>query len=101
MTSARYRLAFTDKAAKDWRKLDPTIKQMFSRKLEERLNTPRVPSAALHGMRDCYKIKLREVGYRLVYQVFGNKVTVMVVSIGKRDGGDVYRQAERRLKDLD
>lgn len=101
MTSTSYRLSFTDKAAKDWRKLDPSIKQMFSRKLEERLTAPRVPAAALRGMRDCYKIKLREVGYRLIYQVLDSRVTVMIISIGRRDGGDVYREAERRLKDLD
>lgn len=101
MTSTRYKLSFTDKAAKDWRKLDPSIKQMFKRKLAERLDHPRVASAALHGMRDCFKIKLREVGYRLIYQVFDTRVTVMVISIGRRDGGDVYREAERRLKDLD
>ena len=101
MTSTSYRLAFTDKAAKDWRKLDSDLKDHFSRKLEERLNNPRVRSAALHGMKDCYKIKLRDAGYRLIYQVFDKTVTVMVISIGKRDGGDAYREAERRLKDLD
>jgi mRNA-degrading endonuclease RelE of RelBE toxin-antitoxin system len=41
----------------------------FKKKLEERLANPRVPSAALHRMPDCYKIKLRTSGYRLVYRV--------------------------------
>ena len=101
MTSTSYKLAFTDKAAKDWRKLDPSLKNKFTRKLEERLSNPRVPSAALHGMRDCYKIKLRDDGYRLIYQVLDRRVMVMVISIGKRDGGDAYMEAERLLKDLD
>ncbi|MDO5667746.1 MAG: hypothetical protein Q4G44_07995 [Alcaligenaceae bacterium] len=29
-------------------------------------------SARLSGMPDCYKIKLRSVGYRLIYQVNDN-----------------------------
>lgn len=101
MTSTRYKLGFTDKAAKAWRKLDPSLKDMFSRKLEERLNNPRVPGSALHGMRDCYRIKLRDVGYRLVYQVLETRITVMVIAIGRRDGGDVYREAARERDDLD
>ncbi len=101
MTSQSYRLRFTDKAAKDWRKLDSTLKDQFANKLEERLSNPRIRSAALHGMRDCYKIKLRDAGYRLIYQVFDQTITVMVISVGRRDGGDAYREAERRLKDLD
>ncbi|WP_375449699.1 type II toxin-antitoxin system RelE/ParE family toxin [uncultured Devosia sp.] len=101
MTSTRYKLRFTDKAAKDWRKLDPSLKDKFTRKLQERLSNPRVISAVLHGMRDCYKIKLRDDGYRLIYQVFDRTITVMIISIGRRDGSDAYREAERRLKELD
>jgi len=36
-------------------------------------------------MEDCYKIKLRSVGYRLVYQVRENEIVVSVVSVGKRE----------------
>jgi mRNA interferase RelE/StbE len=35
-------------------------------------------------MPDCYKIKLRAAGYRLVYQVEDKTVTVIVVAVGKR-----------------
>jgi hypothetical protein len=33
----------------------------------EALEEPRIPKAALAGMPDCYKIKLRDLGYRLEY----------------------------------
>lgn len=49
-------------------------------------------------MPDCYKIKLKSLGYRLVYQIEENLVTVTVVAIGKREGGVVYESAQRRLK---
>jgi len=45
------------------------VRAQFKKKLEERLLTPGVPSAALSGMPDCDKIKLRAAGYRLVYRV--------------------------------
>ena len=33
---------------------------------------------------DLYKIKLRTVGFRLVYQVQGKLLTVLALSVGKR-----------------
>ena len=39
---------------------------------------PRVPAARLHNLPDCYKIKLRSAGYRLVYQVDDKIVLVTV-----------------------
>mgnify|MGYP001492347148 CR=1 FL=1 len=101
MTSASYRLQFSQKAIKEWRKLDNTVRRQFEAKLRERLSNPRVPSAALHGMPDCYKIKLRDIGYRLVYRVNDHMIVVTVISVGKRDGGDAYSEAMRRLRDLD
>jgi mRNA interferase RelE/StbE len=65
-------------------------------KLAERLEYPRVPSARLHGLPDCYKIKLRTVGYRLVYQVDDKVILVTVIAVGKRDKGLVYLAAKKR-----
>jgi mRNA interferase RelE/StbE len=96
-----YKLQYLPSAQKEWRKLGHTVRQQFQTKLNERLTTPRVPSAALHSMPNHYKIKLRDSGYRLIYRVKDAVVTVLVVAIGKRDGGDVYKTAARRLADLD
>lgn len=101
MTSTSYSLQFTSRAAKEWRKLDVTVRNQFSARLAERLANPRRRSAALRDLPDCYKIKLRDAGYRLVYRVNDRNVTVMVISVGKRDGGDAYREAKLRLRDLD
>ncbi|WP_374209592.1 type II toxin-antitoxin system RelE/ParE family toxin [Sinorhizobium meliloti] len=64
--------------------------------MRERLERPRIPSAALHGMPDHYKIKLRQLGYRLVYRVDDGVVTVLVVAVGKRERGDVYNLMRAR-----
>ncbi|ASK27443.1 type II toxin-antitoxin system RelE family toxin [Neisseria chenwenguii] len=93
-----YKLAFLPSARAEWDKLDGSVKQVFKKKLAERLETPRVPSAALHNMHDCYKIKLKRAGYRLVYRVDDNIVTITVVSVGRRADLAVYQAAKSRLE---
>jgi mRNA interferase RelE/StbE len=89
-------LEFLPSAKREWDKLGSTIRQQFVKKLRERLEHPRVPSAALHGMPDHYKIKLRQLGYRLVYRVDDSIVTVVVIAVGRRERGDVYTAAQTR-----
>jgi mRNA interferase RelE/StbE len=73
-----YELAFLDEALKEWRKLDNATREQFKVKLAERLQNPKVPSARLHGSRERYKIKLRNAGFRLVYQVKDMELLVLV-----------------------
>lgn len=93
-----YKLRFQELALEEWNKLDAKIRERFKKKLLERLENPRVPSAALSSMKNCYKIKLRDVGYRLIYQVEDEIVFVSVIAIGRRDKNKVYKAAELRLK---
>ncbi|AOW51836.1 TPA: type II toxin-antitoxin system RelE/ParE family toxin [Legionella pneumophila subsp. pneumophila] len=64
-----FELGFLDEALKEWRKLDNNTRDQFKKKLAERLINPRVPASKLSGQKDRYKIKLRNIGYRLVYEV--------------------------------
>ena len=92
-----YKLSFKQDAKKEWDKLNHSIKVVFIKKLEERLQEPHVESARLRQLKDCYKIKLRRAGYRMVYQVRDNELIVTVVSVGKRDKSRVYHLAMKRL----
>ncbi|MCP4325767.1 MAG: type II toxin-antitoxin system RelE/ParE family toxin [Alteromonadales bacterium] len=92
-----FRLVFKQDAQKEWRKLDSTIREQFKKKLKQRLASPRVESARLNGMKDCYKIKLRSAGYRLVYEVRDQEVVVSVVAVGKRERNAVYNIALKRI----
>ena len=65
-----YKLKFEKRAWREWEKLGHPVKEQFKKKLAERLENPRVPSAKLSGHADRYKIKLRSAGYRLVYPTF-------------------------------
>ena len=92
-----YSLRFKTEAKKEWDKLDSTIRKQFKKKLAEHLKAPRVEHSRLSGMQDCYKIKLRSVGYRLVYQVRDKELVVAVVAVGKRERNAVYKAAIRRV----
>ncbi|AXS82499.1 type II toxin-antitoxin system RelE family toxin [Marinobacter sp. Arc7-DN-1] len=96
--SSEYQLAFKRSALKEWKKLAEPVKKQFKKKLEERLDMPRVASDALSGFENYYKIKLRSVGYRLVYEVQDETVTVTVIAVGTCERADVYRKAKDRLE---
>ncbi|MGE4299312.1 MAG: type II toxin-antitoxin system RelE/ParE family toxin [Desulfovibrionaceae bacterium] len=91
-----YKLRFHEMALKEWKKLDSTLRDQFKKKLAERLENPRVPSAALSGMADCYKVKLRKAGYRLIYRVDEGILFVTVIAVGKRERLGAYRSAKER-----
>ena len=94
-----YELAFKTSALKEWKKLGHTVQEQFKKKLAERLKNPHVPSAALSGATNIYKIKLRQAGYRLVYSVEDKTITVIVIAGDKRDRNEVYDVALSRLQD--
>lgn len=92
-----YKLRFHELALIEWKKLDGSIRTPLKKKLAERLENPRVASAALSGMPDCYKIKLRGIGYRLVYRVEADILFITVIAVGRRDKNQVYFTAQGRL----
>lgn len=93
-----YRLEFLPSALKEWRKLGATVRNQFAKKLNERLAAPRVPSARLSEFPDCYKIKLRKAGYRLVYRVDDDRIVIIVIAVGRRERNEIYDSAARRLR---
>ena len=92
-----YEIEFKETALKEWKSLDGSIKTIFKKKLKKVIENPRIPANQLSGMSNCYKIKLREAGYRLVYQVNDEVITIFVISVGKRERLKVYKEAKKRL----
>lgn len=91
-----YELEFHPDALEEWGKLDRSVHDQFKKKLEERLVNPRVPASKLSGQKDRFKIKLRNAGYRLVYEVRDTKLVVVVVAVGKRERNAAYKAAAKR-----
>lgn len=92
-----FSLEFNGKALKEWKKLDNSIRLQFALKLKERMLAPRVEADKLRGLPDCYKLKLRSAGYRLVYQVIDQRLVITVIAVGKRERSVVYRAAAKRV----
>ena len=91
-----YKLKFLPSALKEWNKIGSTIREQLKKKLKERLDDPVVPADRLTGFNNHYKIKLRSAGYRLVYEVYQEEISVIVITVGKRERSDVYIKAKKR-----
>ena len=95
---ATYRLKFLPQALDEWNALDGSVKEVLRKALKKRLLQPHLPGSELHGsLKDCYKIKLRKQGYRLVYQVDDGVLVVLVLAVDKREDLAAYRAAIERL----
>jgi mRNA interferase RelE/StbE len=92
-----YSLEFDRRALKEWNKLGDSLRQQFKKKLAEVLENPRIEANRLRNLPDCYKLKLRSAGYRLIYQVLDQEVVVFVIAIGKRERETAYQNAQDRI----
>jgi len=92
----RYEVEFLASALKEWERLDSNTREQFRKKLKERCENPRIPSAKLHGAKDRYTIRLRSAGYRLVDEVEDDRLVVLVIAIGKRERSEVCVRAGKR-----
>ena len=92
-----FSLEFHVLALKEWQKLDNSVREQFKKQLEKRILNPRIESAKLSGDLDnFYKIKLRTLGYRLVYEVIDRRLVILVIAVGKRNQSEVYQKASKR-----
>ena len=92
-----YELGFLPSALKEWQKLDNSVKAQFKKKLVERLETPKVAKDKLRGYENIYKIKLKDVGYRLAYQVKDARMTIIVLVVGRRENDEAYELLKDRI----
>lgn len=77
------------------------VARAVQEKLTQALQNPRIEANQLQQLPDCYKIKLRSSGYRLIYQVRDSELLVLVVAIGKRDKQRAYARASDRVQDTE
>ena len=90
-----FRIEFTEGAEKEFEKLDGSIRLQVLRALAKRVENPIVPAARLSGSNDSlFKIKFRDAGLRLIYKVYEEEILILVVTIGRRDDGEVYKKIQ-------
>lgn len=105
----KWTIEYIQEAQKDLRKLDSHVRKMILKAIDKTAERPLPPpegigkplgnhaSSKLSGY---YKIKLRNLGYRVVYDLVreGNVMKIIVISV--RDDEEVYKEAERRIQGL-
>lgn len=94
-----YKLQFDGSAWKEYQKLNPSIKTQFKKKITKILENPVIPANRLSGFDgNVYKIKFRTAGFRAVYYVINEDLTVEVIALGfKSDRNDPYDKASFRI----
>jgi len=93
-----YSLEFHPGALAEFKTLDKSVSSVLVKRLEERLEAPRVVADRLSGpLSNCYKIRLGKTGHRLVYQLLEEEQILYVIAIGKRADKAVYQSATKRI----
>lgn len=96
-----YKVLLPKESLKDWNKIDHSVKRLFQRKLSSVVLNPIIDNNRLRGkLSNCYKIKLKRAGYRLVYEVKCQTIVLIVWAIDKREDDKVYNSAISRLKNI-
>ena len=104
-----WKIEYIKEAQRDLQKLDAYNRRIILKAIEKTAQRPLSPpdgigkplgNHAAANLSGYYKIKLRDLGYRVVYGLVreGNVMKVIVISI--RDDDAVYREAERRIANL-
>lgn len=105
----KWTVEYIKEAQKDLRKLDPYVRKLVLKAIDKTAERPLPPpdgigkplgnhaSSRLSGF---YKIKLKNLGYRVVYDLVrdGNLMKIIIISV--RDDEAVYKEAERRIQGL-
>jgi mRNA interferase RelE/StbE len=99
--SPGYTIAFRPRAAKAFHRLDPATQRQLVRKLDQRKVNPEVPADRVREIPNGFKIKLRASGLRLIYLVRNRELVILVLSIGRREREEAYRDAIAEYGKLD
>ena len=105
----KWKIEYIKETQKDLKRLDLYNRKIIVKAIEKTAERPLPPpdeigkplgnhsTSKLSGF---YKIKLRNLGYRVVYSLVKDKETMKVIVISIRDDDAVYKEAERRIKTL-
>ena len=89
-----WKIEYIKEAQRDLLKLDPYNRRIILKAIEP------LGHHASSNLTGYYKIKLRDLGYRVVYGLVREKEVMKVIVISIRDEEAVYQEAERRIEGL-
>ena len=104
-----WKIEYIKEAQRDLLKLDPYNRRIILKAIEKTAERPLPPPDGIgkplghhasSNLTGYYKIKLRDLGYRVVYGLVREKEVMKVIVISIRDEEAVYQAAERRVEGL-
>ena len=104
-----WKIEYIKEAQRDLKNLDPHNRKLILKAIQKTALRPLPPPDGIgkplgnHSatkLNGYYKIKLRELGYRVVYGLIKENNVMKVIVISIRDDELVYKEAERRIQNL-
>lgn len=105
----KWTVEFIKEAQKDLQRLNPYNQRLILKAISKTAERPLPPpdgigkplgnhsAANLSGF---YKIKLRDLGYRVVYSLEIENGVMKIIIISVRADEEVYKEAERRIQNI-
>lgn len=102
----KWKIEYIKEAQRDLKRLDPYNQKLILKAIDKTAQRPLPPpdgigkplgNRASSNLSGYYKIKLRNLGYRVVYQLVQDDETMRIIIISIRDDDAVYKEAERRI----
>lgn len=104
-----WKIEYIKEAQRDLKRLDPYNRKLILKAIEKTAERPLPPpdgigkplgNHATSKLSGFYKIKLKGLGYRVVYSLVKSGGVMKIIVISIRDDDAVYKEAERRIKEL-
>ncbi len=90
----KWRLIITPKVQEDLRDLSPQIRQYIRASLEELRKDPWLGKALKDELVGFYSFRVKH--FRIVYEIQGHVITVVVVGVGRRES--IYEELTAELR---
>ncbi|HCB96216.1 MAG TPA: addiction module toxin RelE [Ruminococcus sp.] len=104
-----WKIEYIKEAQRDLKNLDPYNRKLILKAIQKTALRPLPPPDGIgkplgnHSatkLSGYYKIKLRDLGYRVIYELVTENNVMKVIVISIRDDKLVYKEAERRIQNL-
>lgn len=105
-----YKINYTTQAIEDLTKIENSAKLQILKAIDKVSENPLPYTEGGYGkplghkrninLTNLLKIKLKKLGYRIVYQLQRTETTMNIIVIGIRSDEEVYKTAMKRLKNI-
>ena len=105
----KWTVEFIKEAQKDLKRLDPYNQKIILKAISKTAERPLPPpdgignplgNHASVNLSGFYKIKLRDLGYRVVYSLEIKDGVMKIIIISVRADEEVYKEAEKRIQNI-